>query len=291
MDLTKNSSIRPVRYSPRSGFTILELSVVMSIMGAMLGMILPAINSARETARNIQCVNHLHQIGIALHNYHNIHSRLPAGWRDDNSQQSAFGWGSSILPFLDESALYSKIDFESSIDHINNRFALDFTPSVFRCPSDIGDKSFTLYEEHGHESGGTSSKTVLIKLPSANYIAVFGESDPDDVLGDSGEGTFIANRFMRFADIQKGLSNTLLVGERTSRKLSATWIGVMTKGEDAPGRLVGNAFWGPNRADADECEFDSRHPGHTNFLWGDGRVKSISDSVDMMTYRKFSSRY
>lgn len=275
----------------KRGFTILELLVVMAIVGLLVGLILPAINLARESARKIQCVNHLHQIGTAVHNYHDVYRRLPAGWRFDASKKTAFGWGASLLPFLEQSNLASLVDLQSSVDATSNALSRTITPAYYRCPSDVADDLFTLFEEReGHETSGLQSHSVLIDLPTTNYVGVYGTSDPDAVSSLHGDGVFVANRFIRFTECQNGLSNIIIVGERTARKLPSTWLGIVMEGEDSKGRMVGFAYAGPNRRDADECEFDSRHPGCTNFLWGDGHVKSISDSIDALTYRRFAMR-
>ncbi|QDT41893.1 hypothetical protein Pan241w_19730 [Gimesia alba] len=276
----------------RPGFTILELLVVMAIVGLLVGLILPAVNSARESARKIQCVNHLHQIGTALHNYHDAYRRLPAGWRLDASRETAFGWGASLLPFLEQSNLASLVDLQSSVDAAGNAVSRTVTPAFYRCPSDVAEDLFTLFEENeeGHETSGLQSHSRLIDLPSANYVGVYGTSDPDAIASQPGDGVFVANRFLRFTECQNGLSNIIMVGERTARKLPSTWLGIVMEGEDSKGRMVGFAYVGPNRRDADECEFDSRHPGCANFLWGDGHVKSISDSIDAPTYRRFATR-
>lgn len=277
--------------SSRAGFTILELLVVMGIISLLAGLVLPAVNSARESARKIQCINHLNQLGLALHNYHDVHRRLPAGWRPDSDRRSAFGWAASLLPYLEQNQLSNRVVFESAVDSVNNLEARGITLPIFRCPSDVADDRFVLFEEQaGHESTGLMSRTKMVELPGANYVGVFGTSDPDARPTPTGEGIFIEGQFMRFSDCQQGLSHILMVGERTARKLPATWLGIMLEGEDAPGRLVGHAYLGPNRTDADECEFDSRHPGCVNFLWADGHVKSISDSIDRLTYRRLASR-
>ncbi|QDU49254.1 hypothetical protein Pan110_15730 [Gimesia panareensis] len=275
----------------RAGLTILELLVVMGIISLLAGLVMPAVNTARESARKIQCVNHLRQLGVALHNYHDAYTRLPAGWRRDQEQKTAYGWAATLLPYLEQSQLANLIDFESAVDSVNNLEAREMTLTIFRCPSDVADNRFLLFEEvGGHETSGLKSHTSMIELPSTNYLGVYGISDPDAVPFQSGEGIFMQDRFLRFSECQQGLSNILMVGERTARKLPSTWLGIMLQGEDATGRLVGNAYLGPNRTDADECEFDSRHPGCVNFLWGDGHVKSISDSIDAGTYRRFASR-
>lgn len=274
----------------RNGFTILELLVVFLVISILLGLLLPAINAARETARQVRCKNNLYQIGIALQNYHNVYTKFPSGLRTDLEEESAFGWAASILPFLGQINTSHQIEFQESVDSPPNLQASSSTPEVFQCPSDLSTQRFELFEElEGHESGGTESKVVLIELPNSNYIGVFGFTDPDNTLGQNGEGAFVINRWCSFNDFRRGSSNTIVVGERTARKLPSTWFGVMMEGEDAAGRILGNAYLGPNRPDSDECEFDSRHPGLVNFLWGDCHVKSIHNQIDKTVYRKTST--
>jgi prepilin-type processing-associated H-X9-DG protein len=94
----------------------------------------------------------------------------------------------------------------------------------------------------------------------------------------------------RFVELTSGLNHVMMVGERTSRKLASTWLGIATEGEDAPGRITGYNDLGPNRDDADECEFDSRHPGHVNFVWADGHVASVADDIDRQIYQQSAMR-
>src|SRR5690242_2868723 len=89
----------------RRGLTVLELLVSIGIIAAIAAMLLPAIASAREAARRIECTNHLRQIGLALHNYHDALHSLPAAWQWDRKQQSAYGWSVPLLPFVDQSPL------------------------------------------------------------------------------------------------------------------------------------------------------------------------------------------
>ena len=93
------------------------------------------------------------------------------------------------------------------------------------------------------------------------------------------------------AELQRGLSNTMLIGERTTSLLPSTWLGVDFRGEDAACRLVGTAYTSPNCRECDECEFSSRHAGGANFLWGDGRVQLVSETIDTAEYRRFARRF
>jgi prepilin-type N-terminal cleavage/methylation domain-containing protein/prepilin-type processing-associated H-X9-DG protein len=266
------------------GFTILELLVVVAIIGILVALLLPAVQAARESARDLQCNNRMRQLGAALHNYHDVHRKLPAGWKCEPTARTSYGWASRILKELEEPALDAQVTYPQPLQLLSER-ALSTTPEVFLCPSDVGDPTFPLFAETaGYDSDGQQSTEVLITLPRANYVGVFGTSDPDKVVGSTGDGPFVQDRFRRFRDMERGLSHMMLVGERTTRKLASSWLGIANLGEDAGGRITGSAEMGPNRDDADECEFDSRHPGHANFVWADGHVAAVNDDVDPQCY-------
>ena len=132
---------------------------------------------------------------------------------------------------------------------------------------------------------------ILVELPHANYIGVFGTSDPDKTGEVDGGGTFIARDAIQFCDLTNGLSQVAVVAERTARRMPSTWLGFHIHGEDAAGRVLGFASLGPNRTEADECEFDSRHPGSINMLFADGHVRSVADGIDSTVYRHMAQRH
>lgn len=301
----KTHTTRTVTHKPRislsfrTGFTVLELLVTVAIITVLLALILPAIHAVRESARDIQCRNNLRQMGIALHSFHETHRRLPAGWKRDTNGLTAFGWASQILPQLEGSALVAQIEFRHSVDATTNFAARAAVPAIFQCPSDNASRTFLLFPEdtHRNQKAAGLSKPAhstlprTIELPAANYVGVFGTSDPDADTDATGTGVFIQDRAFRFADLQRGQSNTFLVGERTARKLPSTWLGIVMAGEDAAARVTGFADRGPNQSSSDECEFDSRHFSHVNFLYGDGHVQAIHDSVDRSIYRDLAKRH
>ncbi|MCO8121688.1 DUF1559 domain-containing protein [Stieleria sp. TO1_6] len=285
----------------RDGFTILELLVSVSVIGILLALLLPAIGSARESARRIQCVNHLRQIGIALHNHHDAKRSLPAGWAFDPSGQSAYGWATSLLPYLEQSALADRLDLKKPVDATNHAVVRGTSLAVMLCPSDIAEQTFMLYaagedDEDDDDlrasviaSLGGDDAAALVQLPTANYVGMFGTIEPDDSIpAPIGDGAFLENRTTRFRDFGRGLSNTIIVGERTMAQVPSTWLGVSLQGEDAAARIVGSALEGINNPLADECDFSSRHPGGANFLWGDGRVTFVNEQIDLHEYHQFS---
>ncbi len=294
--MNNGNPLRPYRqircYGPLSrAFTVLELLVVISILMMLFGLLLPAIQATRGAARRMQCGNHLRQIGLALQLYHESQRVLPAGWLRDSRHKSTYGWAASLLPYLEAGSLYSKVDFEAGILAPVNGQLRSLTPEVYLCPADIASPEFTLFEEgHTQPREPLLLNRGLVQLPSANYAGVFGTSDPDDIEGDAGEGAMIMDSGFRWVELRRGLSHVFLVGERTARKLPSTWLGYVLEGEDAAGRVVGNAFLGANRDDADECEFDSRHVGGVDFLWADGHVDFVANEVDTNTYRRMATR-
>ena len=170
------------------------------------------------------------------------------------------------------------------------------------CPSDIAERSFALIEEmmanSPHERmTGRGAARALVHLPTTNYVGVYGTAEADDFQeydgpdgGSFGDGSVIDQQRVNFADLQRGLSQTLLVGERKMATVPSTWLGIDLRGEDAPCRVTGSAITAPNCETCDECEFSSRHPGGSGFLWADGRMTLIPDSIDSELYRESAKR-
>ena len=272
-----------------AGFTILELLTVIGIVSTLAAIILPAVGSAREAARRMQCVNQLKQIGIALHSYHETAGSLPAGCQWEATSQSAYGWSVPLLPYLEQKAIYDQTDRNRLLTDPSNTQVRATSIGLFLCPSDITEPTFLL----SWEDEVTDASGPLFELPTASYFGVFGTYEPDEddlPIPPPGDGTFIDSRCFRLADLHRGTSNTMMVGERTMARVPGTWLGVDRLGADAACRLVGNALTSPNCDLCDECEFASRHPGGANFLWADGRVSLVSESIDSTQYQTMSRR-
>ncbi|WP_417395186.1 DUF1559 domain-containing protein [Gimesia chilikensis] len=271
----------------RSGFTVLELLVTCGIIGTLVSLILPAVGSAREAARQLQCKNQLKQIGIAIHCYHDTAGCLPAGWQFESTQKSLYSWSVPLLPYLEQRAVYEIVDRNQILAHPFNLSARRTSLAGFLCPSDIFDPTFILYEEQ--PAGGAGA--AIMELPTASYVGVYGTVEADDGMPPPpGDGALVYAQTIRFRDLQRGLSNTAVVGERTMAMVPSTWLGVDLAGEDAACRVTGSNMTSPNCKLCDECEFSSRHPGGTSFLFGDGHVRFISESIDTKTYQQLARR-
>lgn len=185
--------------STRSGFTLIELLVVIAIIGILVGLLLPAVQYAREAARRMQCSNNLKQMGLAMHNYESAYKRFPAGRTLRGLSAHA-----SLLPYLEQGNVADLIDWNVSWNHADNDLARAAEISIFNCPSDptvnvpIGWAPTTYRANQG--------AGVLWGLaPSDPADVNYGLPDPD--------GVFYFNTYLGFGDITDGASNTAAFSE------------------------------------------------------------------------------
>jgi prepilin-type N-terminal cleavage/methylation domain-containing protein len=180
------------------GFTLVELLVVIAIIGILVGLLLPAVQSAREAARRMQCQNNLKQIGLALHNHESALKNLPP-LGDYRSAGSSVYWSVQVrlLPFLEQSNLHNLVDFTKPIS-LQPAVARVRMPHLL-CPSEVNDR----------ERPDTPTFTHY----PLNYGANAGLWHIAQPPGDRGSGVFLFNRTTKIAEITDGLSNTLGMAE------------------------------------------------------------------------------
>lgn len=160
------------RNGRRRAFTLIELLVVIAIIGTLIALLLPAVQAAREAARKNTCKNNLKNLGLALHNYHNMHKVFPINWGVTSSDptldaapapvmpvatQRGFSWVCMILPFMENEALYKQIDFKATAG--TNFRAANQQVAFLRCPSDTADET-VLKAQGALYSGITNYKAV-----------------------------------------------------------------------------------------------------------------------------------
>ncbi|MFO0819278.1 MAG: DUF1559 domain-containing protein [Pirellulales bacterium] len=280
------------------GFTLVELLVVIAIIGILVALLLPAVQAAREAARRSSCQNNLKQIGLASHLYHDVHQSLPSGWISLDpatkyplaTGEPGWAWASMLLPFIEQANVSDgMIRYPLSItDPVHDTVRVMSLP-VFRCKSDPGRATFEL--------GTEDDPTVpLVTLASANYVGVFGTTELHDCEGlpvgaiCRGNGAFQHIMGVNFAEFLDGTSNTLLVGERSSRLGYSTWTGAVSEGSEAIARVLGIADHAPNHPGAHLDDFSSEHPAGTNFLLTDGSVRLIIETIDLTVYQGMATR-
>ena len=278
----------------RKAFTLIELLVVIAIIGILVALLLPAVQAARESARRTQCRNHLKQIGLAMQNYHDLNRAFPAGYAsqlDGNGNElgPGWGWGAALLPELEQTNLASRIDFNLGIGDPKNAGLQTTALSAFYCPSEVYSSQFTV-------------ANTSVAVAYGNYVAVNGNGGVSDFAG-SNDGAFLRNRWFRMAEIADGLSNTLFVGERCSRMSLTTWTGAVTGGQ-VPSQLDPAAVEAaaalvlshagphvPNNPEVTDADATaSFHPIGVNFLFGDGSVHVINNTISVPVYDALATR-
>jgi prepilin-type processing-associated H-X9-DG protein len=272
--------------------------ISIALIGILVAILLPAVMCARESARRTHCVNNLRGIGVAVEQYHSATKQLPQAWAQVPDGVSGYGWAVALLPYFEKKAISERIVSKLPIMALQNEGARNSDMPLLRCASDISEPAFELYPEDEHSEhqaaaakSGDEMLVSLARLPTANYAGVYGTLEADDGFpAPPGDGPIVSGRRVRFQDLERGISHTILVGERTTAMVPTTWYGVDFRGEDAACRLVGSAITSPNCEPCDECEFGSRHSGGANFVWGDGHVTLVTNEIDSLEYQRMSQR-
>lgn len=319
-------SIKTVAPRPKNaaGFTLVELLVVIAIIGVMVGLLLPAVQAAREAARRMQCSNNLKQIALSMHNYHDTYQTFPYGHKLEVAGQTKRRdcWFQRILPFIEQGAYYDAYNqveatYGATAEYIHNlpEEFIGRPVAAFMCPSDASAPS---RGGNGSTRGfkGTYGVNAGGGNPTTWNLETITEPINYDMTADAG-GLFGRQTARGMKDAVDGTSNTVLVSEGISRGTIAAW-----------GELGG--YWGgaphgsfgfstgetPNTSVPDRvyscgtttfpkapCEngnadglggrFNfarSYHPGGVQASLCDGSVRFISDSINRQTWRNLGNR-
>jgi prepilin-type N-terminal cleavage/methylation domain-containing protein/prepilin-type processing-associated H-X9-DG protein len=307
----------------RRAFTLVELLVVIAIIGTLVSLLLPAVQSARESARKMQCQNNLHNMAIAIHNYHDALLWYPSGsfyngdgvCSPDGVSQVVpncenWGWQVLIFPYIEQQNLYSQLGVDNYKLHDVLAGKMQYNPDprellqiklgLFLCPSDSNPDGHLNAQRHfgggvGTGLGGWGNFQGAV----SNYFANRGpEFRRFPLAGPDTHGIFMENCSKRMADVTDGTSNTFMAGERDTQICrSGTWMGVRNPdGSGAQGfyNVLGNVHvrlnspdppvkWNDTTAGCYQG-FSSLHPGGANFAMCDGSVKFIINNIEFKPF-------
>ena len=259
--------------TPRRGFTSVELIIVVALVAILIALLLPAVQRAREEARNAQCKNNLKQLGLAMHNYHDTYVTLPPGWvAADRAPETGpcYGWGTMLLPFLEQAEMYNQINFNRP--PAVGRLTQESMPS-FKCPDDPSPNINAIRGNFGASSyaGNYGGKVLPGSVEAATDAT----------------GLFFWNSKIALRNLEDGTSNTLMLGERTISSASALWMGVRSNENAGDNVSSCNEQTRPNTViDA----FSSKHEGGVNIGMADGSTRFASDKIDVKTWQALGTR-
>jgi prepilin-type N-terminal cleavage/methylation domain-containing protein/prepilin-type processing-associated H-X9-DG protein len=300
----------------RSGFTLIELLVVIAVIALLLALLLPAVQKTREAARRAQCLNNLKQIGLALHNWHDITGHFPPAHIHQPGSSSVtyniptpyepfkdeywFSWMARILPEIEQNTLYAHVDWEEwaftnpPSQMPGGGYANGVLIETYHCPSAQKDELLLVDTGSG-----------VVPFAHTHYLGVNGT---DQFACD---GIIYVNSRVRIGHITDGTSNTLLVGERPpdADQYWGWWFagagpdpyfgaGDVTLGT-AERIQVGDTcapsnprsrYKAADKTEEDTWHFWSAHEGGAHFLLADGSVRFIPYSLDQSVFQNLGTR-
>lgn len=290
----------------RTAFTLIELLVVISIIGILIGLLLPAVQAARAAAQRAQCLNNMKQIGLAMVAYESLNKTFPSGGLDNTRNGNRMGWPVLVLPYLEQTALQSRFDMKKSYLEAVNRSASMTPVNVYLCPSQREQKSVLL-----REFGSDSEQYLGADTYTIHYYGVAGPKGTNPAGanyalqtggtcgGFAQSGVLYKNSRVRFADIRDGSSNTFLLGEISwdGAKMYRIWNRGCDEGGAAWCASCKNVLNGINvkaytvfNQDFNDVSFGSEHGGGGHFAFCDGSVRFVSENINLGLYRATASR-
>lgn len=269
-----------------AGFTLIEFLVVVGIIAILLALLIPAVNRGREAARRISCMNNLKQLALATQSYHASHEVFPSGSVGAARPVASLGdgpwmsWTTSLLPYMEQQAVFHTINFDLGPVAIENQTALMVRIMTLNCPA-------AAPEEWGWVSSWGGGVPPWL-AGTSTYVGVHHDIEaPIDV---DNHGVLFLNSRVSAGDVSDGLSQTFFFGEVPfPSKLG--WM----SGSRSTLRNTGHPI---NRGESDAVEaspefvggFGSNHPGGSIFAFGDGSVRYLKETTNSFVLRCLGNR-
>ena len=268
----------------QQAFTRLETMFVLGVSFLLLATALPAVQRAREDSRSVRCKNNLKQLGLAMHNYHDVYNLLPPGWiskQMDGVGHPSTGWQSSILPFVDEAPLYNALDMDEPVYTTRDQSQIKKPIKTYRCPMDSTPSENPIRGEWGTSNYVANYGARPIPRWSASQAnTAFWPGNQTASLSPTDEkryGMFRANSRIRFRDITDGTSNTIMIGEKDIQGGAALRPGPRSNYHESD--VVSDASFA-SPMNKSQYGFSSRHDGFVQFLLCDGAVRAFPFDID-----------
>lgn len=297
----------------RAGLTKIELMVCLTIIGLLVAILIPAIQLSRENARTIICRNNLRQSGLAVQAFHSSHGHIPSLYngsfiphpRTQWDEYHFHSWQSALLPFLEQSALFQRLDQTAPATEPANQQNVNLQLPIFLCPSTSNCTPIVhdIARREPIEKVGTAARSDyeaiagVFRPPETggwgsgyNYIQLGLWGKPRYVDGD--DGKFDGIYRTRFADVTDGLSNTIIIGEMAGRP-DTYILGEPDQPYESvdgpagqPAWAISSIFWanaidqnhGVN--DTNQRGLYSFHDSGVNVAMADGSARMLSNSTD-----------